>query len=250
MENGNSVLKTVKNVGVILSLFSAETPELGVTDICSITGLSRSKTHRLLSSLENIRLLKQNEETKKYSLGPKTLELAYAVQSRLTYRDIALPSMNALRDKTGETVAFHLFDGECRVCLFQAESYQQLRRSYTDLGKQHPLYLGAPGKAILSFLPRKKKEQLIASYKLSAKEENDLEQEMRDIVAKGYAVTSGEIKKEIVSIAAPLYDNQKHLVGALNVTGPRSRVGDREIKEYGALLLQTTEDLSTKLAVL
>ena len=221
---------------------------MGVTDICRLTELSRSQVHRILSSLESIGFLRQDESTKKYSLGFRVLELASILQNSISYKDLAIGFMSDLRDETGETVAFHVFDGRDRACLFQVESRCQLRRSYTDIGKKHPLHRGAPGKVILAYLPENKKEQLISEFDLSSKEKIQLKQNIEEILITGFAVSAGEIMKDIVSIAAPLHDSTKeNIIGAINITGPKSRIKKKEIDDYSRLLLRTAQKISQKL---
>lgn len=241
------VLQSIQYIDKILQLYSKDVTELGVSEISKVTKLSKSTVHRTLVSLKNIGLLKQSPTTLKYSLGYRILYLANIMQDQLSYQDIALPIMRDLRDQTNETVAFHLFDGSHRICLFQVESKHELRRTYTDIGKPLPLYPGSPGKVILANLKTHEREEFIKSFNLDAESERALREELEITYRNGYALSLGERTKGIASISAPVFDASGEVIAVINISGPDSRVTNEKLKEFKDLLISATNKITERL---
>lgn len=241
------VLQSIQHIDKILQLFSKDVTELGVSEISKATKLSKSTVHRTLVSLKNIGLLKQSQATLKYSLGYRILYLSNILQDQLNYQDIALPVMRDLRDKTNETIAFHLFDGSHRICLFQIESKHELRRTYTDIGKPLPLYPGSPGKVILANLKSHEREEFIKSFNLDSESERILREELQTTFENGYALSLSERTKGIASISAPVFDAADQVVAVINISGPDSRVTKEKLNEFIDLLIPATKKITERL---
>jgi IclR family transcriptional regulator, acetate operon repressor len=85
-------LKTVQSFDravAILDAFTAERPELGVSEIARITGLSRSTVHRLLVTLRRHEFVQQLPNGRNYALGPHLLRLAQTSYSHVNLQKAA-----------------------------------------------------------------------------------------------------------------------------------------------------------------
>src|SRR3954470_13325279 len=102
---GRPAIRTVAAVeralGVVDALDSGE--ELGTNEIARRTGLNPSTTSRLLATLAAGGLVEHLEESGRYRLGPRVVQLGNAVLARLDIREIVRPSLRALTGTTGET---------------------------------------------------------------------------------------------------------------------------------------------------
>ena len=67
----------------ILSEFAANGPVLGIADLARAVDLNRSTTHRYVATLTSLGFLQQDPDTRKYSLGPRVVDLGFAAISRL-----------------------------------------------------------------------------------------------------------------------------------------------------------------------
>lgn len=242
----HSQLKSIKNVADVLDLFSIDNPELGVSEISRKLNLGTSTVHRILNSLKNAGLVKQ-AANQKYSLGFKMLKYARIIQLQLRYQEIIIPIFRKMRDECNETMAFHLFDGSSRICLFQLESNHQLRRTYTDVGVQLPLYPGSPGKVILAYLPEQVREKHIKSFRLDEERELKLREDIENARNLGYATSIGERTEGISSLSAPVFNEDKNIAGVVNISGPSTRMGSEELEKYSPLLLRMTKEISEEL---
>jgi IclR family transcriptional regulator, acetate operon repressor len=131
----------------VLEAFTGRRSTLTLSDVAERVGLGTSTTHRLLRSLVAHGLLKRDEASKAYSLGPTCCASRQAAAGAMDLRELARPVMVRLRDAAGETVGLHLLrDARHRVVVDQVESHQALRRTYTELGEPIPLHQGRPAR--------------------------------------------------------------------------------------------------------
>jgi len=237
----------------ILDAFTVEKPELGVADIARMLGLKRSTVHRALVTLEAGGLVRQVDETQKYTLGSKLLSLAHVFQSQLSILSIALPHMRALRDRFNETVALHLLEGRQRKVVGQVESTHDLRRSYRDIGKGLPLHAGSPGKLLLAYLPPDEIDAVIAESGLlpftpaTITDRGRLLRELSEIRRRGYAVSVGEHSPGIASISCPIADGEGRVIAAINISGPAVRLTEGRLMECLPDLREATMAISKQL---
>ena len=110
---------------------------------------------------------------------------------------------------TGETVVFHVREGDVRVSLYRVESTQRIR-DHVRQGEHLPLERGAGGKVLLAFSGEKG-----AEFDRIRK-------------AKVY-VTAGSRIADLGGISAPVFGVRQELMGALTVSVPLTRFEKRDI---------------------
>ncbi|MGH3390445.1 MAG: IclR family transcriptional regulator [Actinomadura sp.] len=233
---GRSGVQAIDRAAAILRCFGPGAPELGISEIARATGLATSTTHRLLTALQHNRLIRQTAH-RRYALGPLFVQLTHIETAHTTLRGLALGPMHALRDLTDETVGLHelLPSGE-RTVLEQVESRQPLRRTYTELGEPIPLFYGAPGKAMLAFIPHAAREKSLAApiEQVTAATITDpdvLSRQLDRIREAGYALSFAERTPGIRTVAAPIFGHGDRVVGCLSLSGPETRMPRQRMEE-------------------
>jgi IclR family acetate operon transcriptional repressor len=231
-------VQSVDRAVAILRCFDARRPDLGISEIARMTGLSTSTTHRLLVAMQSNRLVRQTTD-RRYGLGPLLVQLARSGAVPTTLRDAALPFMRALRDEIDETVAVHelLPTGE-RAVVDQVESRQELRRTYTDIGVPLELPLGAPGKAILAMLRPERQDWWLARRidpvtPRTVTDPDRLRAQLVEIRGRGWAESHSERTSGIRAVAAPLFDHTGEVIGALGTSVPDVRMDDARTVRIG-----------------
>jgi IclR family acetate operon transcriptional repressor len=231
-------VQSIDRAVAILRCFDARRPELGISEIARMTGLSTSTTHRLLAAMQSNSLVRQTPG-RRYGLGPLLVQLARSGAVPTTLRDAALPFLRALRDEIDETVAVHeLLPTDERAVVDQVESHQELRRTYTDIGVPLALPHGAPGKAILAMLPPDRQKRWLsrpipAATPHTITDPDELRAQLATIRARGWAESQAERYPGIRAVAAPLFDHTGAVVGALGASVPEVRMDDRRAAELG-----------------
>lgn len=222
-------VQSIDRLARILRCFSARRPTLRITDISRETGLSTSTTHRLLSAMQRNGLVRQTAD-RRYTPGPLLVQLVRGGAASTSLRDAAFPTMTALRDAEEETVGLHaLLSGDERVVVDQVESHHPLRRTYTELGVPIPLPYGAPGKTLLAFLARDRREAVLAwpirqITPATVTNVDMLRSQLDEIRRQTFALSFAERTPGIHTVAAPIFDHTGSVMGALSLSGPEMRL--------------------------
>lgn len=188
-----------------ISLLSAWQPgdkALSVTELAARTRLYKSTVLRLLASLAHGGLLQRTDDGL-WTLGPEIARLASLYAASFSLQDVVLPEMRALVRRTGESVAFHVRQGERRLVLFRVDS-PQLLRDHVRAGDLLPLDRGAGGRVLSAYSG--------AKGRLYAQVRRD-----------GFVVMTGDRVAGLVGVSAPVWNGARELVGALTLTAPESR---------------------------
>lgn len=247
-----SGVQSIDRAVAVLRCFDARHPELGTSEIARMTGLSTSTVHRLLGAMQNNHLVRQTTD-RRYGLGPTLMQLARSGALPTELRDAAKPFMVELRDEVDETVGLHeLLGSHQRVVIDQVESHQQLRRTYTEIGVPIELVHGAPGKAILAFLPPAAQDRCLeapiaAVTEATVTDPDELRAELAVTRERGWAGSSSERTPGIRSVAAPVFDHNGAVVGSLGTSVPQIRMSDERATELGELSRDTARQVSIAL---
>ncbi len=196
-------------------------------------------------------LLSQDPGTARYRLGVTALRLGNAFLKSLDVREAALPVMQDLARRTGETVNLNIARDGYRVCIEKVDSVQAVRH-FVELGRPEPLYAGASGKVLLAFLEPAEVEAVIRRglRRLTPRTVTDpdrLRAELAEIRRRGYAASVGERVDGASAVSAPVRNGQGQVVAGLTVSGPTYRFTPARVRAFTALVLQGAAAVSAAL---
>lgn len=223
----------------ILECFTKDAREQTLMELVDRTGLSTSTVHRIVKTLERREYLFRDEDTKKYSLGPRIAYMGNLAENNSGegLRETAYKYLLELRDQVNESASLYVRDGAFRVCLERVESKQLLRRVIT-VGERLPLINGATGKVLLSGLPEEEVRQLLGEAYIKTME--DLEK----IRERGYWVSNGEREVGLAAIAAPVRGAGGGIIAAVSISGPTSRIINEELADKVRLVIECGKKIS------
>jgi IclR family transcriptional regulator, KDG regulon repressor len=243
---------TLQRAVSLLNCFTQDEPELGVREIARKVGLSSSTTGRILANLKDLGLLSQNPDTHGYLLGGKVLAWAGVYTATLDVHNRALPYMHELHHTTQETISLYVMEENDRVCVERIESPQNVR-IIARIGRRLPLYAGSAGKVFLAYLSPARRKAILDSTVFTPFTPNTfvdrplLEEEIKKIAKKGYAVSSGEWVQDASGVAAPIFDQWDEIVAVLTISGPTQRFNDENVEKYIAEVTQAAEKISSEM---
>jgi DNA-binding IclR family transcriptional regulator len=139
-------VQSVTRAMAVLDAFDRDSPTLGVGELARRTGLHVSTVSRLLATLERGGLVSRTPAGR-YALGLRLVGLAALVAPAASLREAARPTLEALRNHTGETANLLALDGRHAVYLDQVESPHPLRHAGWD-GRRIALDGTAAGAAL------------------------------------------------------------------------------------------------------
>lgn len=179
--------------GIRILEFLAESGRpLSIPEIVVGVGLHRSIVYRLLRTLEQHRLLVRDDRGL-VSPGARLAMLASSVERDI--QSAALPALRAAAEDLGATCFLVILAGEDVVTLVSVEPARTRVTVAEHPGTQHPLGIGAPGRAILMQLPD-------PQWPVTLADEHRLQ--TREVRVRGYATSFSEVIPGLRSVAVPL----------------------------------------------
>lgn len=205
----------------LLSAFRASDRSLSLTELAERTQLYKSTVLRLLASLEHARLL-QRQADGHYRLGPEVARLNAVYAASFSLEAVVMPALRALVQRTRESAAFHVRQGEQRLCLYRVDSPQPIR-DHVRAGDLLPMDRGAGARVLMAFAG--------AKGAIPARIRRD-----RVIGLENDRVPG------VAGVSAPVFDACNQLLGALTLTLPTPR--------YAATLLAPVREAARGLTEL
>jgi DNA-binding IclR family transcriptional regulator len=245
-------IQAIERAVAILNAFSTDRPELGVTELADRLGLHKSTVHRFLVNLETGGLVERNPRTARYRLGLRLFELGGLVLQQLNLWDEALPFLEGLVRDTGETGHLAVLDGGEAIYIEKVEARRALRIP-SAVGRGYPAHATNLGKVLLAYLPPEEVRAIVEERGLAAYTSNTitdlarLEAELVRIRSRGYAVDNEEYDEGLRCIGAPIQDHTGHVVAALGIGGPVTRVTPGRVGELAELVMAAAKGLSRRL---
>lgn len=248
----NKIIKTIDRSLQVLELFSLEKSEWGITEISEELNLYKSNVYNILYTLSQRGFVEKNPNNDKYKLSIKLYELGSVVLENLDIREIALPHIKKLSNKYNETVHLGVLDKDHVISIEQKESPQSLKPT-VFIGKRTPLYCTAVGKAILANFSEQRLEKYLENNKLKKYTENTitdknvLKKELKKIKEQGYSIDQNEHEEGINCVAAPIKDHNGTVTASISISGPASRINDKNINELAQEVKKSANEISEKL---
>lgn len=241
----------------VLSAFGSGRVLLGVSEIGRELGLNRSTAHRYISTLAALGYLQQDDNTKKYRLGARVIDLGFSAINSMELREIAAPHLRALSDETGYTVNMAILDDLDIVYVERCRSASSRQREIDlnlHVGARLPAYCTALGKALLAYLPPVDQAERIDRIDFVRRGPNTLTAytafvaELRRVRRLGFAINNEELAYGLRSIAAPVLSHEGSAVAAINLAVHRSMVTIEDLgANLGPVLRRTAAEISHRL---
>lgn len=205
----------------ILDVFRPQDTSLSLAEIASRTGLYKSTILRVIASLTRKGYLVQLANGE-YRLGPTLARLGQIYQQSFRLGDHVMPALERLAKETGESASFYVREGSDGICLFRVHSQQWIRDDI-QVGTLIPIPKGASGQVLAEFqTPRAGSSPLLR-------------------------MSIGALAPDSAALAVPVFGHGQQLLGALTLSGPKSRFTRSARLAMGETLLKTAEHLTFQL---
>jgi DNA-binding IclR family transcriptional regulator len=181
------------------------------------TGLPRATAHRLAVALEQHGLLRRDDEGR-FDLGPELAALGRAASERFPLAAISLPTLERLRDDTGESVQLFVREGVQRRCVVSLQSPHALRWIVPE-GVLFPLDAGSAGRVLTGHTG-----------------------------GHGWVQSVEEREAGVASVSAPVHGADGAVVAAVSISGPVERLTRQPGERFGAHVLAAAAAIATALA--
>jgi DNA-binding IclR family transcriptional regulator len=224
------LLNTIARTGTVLGLFTAETPEWGVTEVATTLGLPKSTTFDLLASLAEIGLLQQTSDDR-YRLGWQLLVIRRRLINSLGFNDRTQRTIAELAQHLNATITIGACDGRGVVCI--ANTSVSRTGPVLAEGARLPGHASALGKLLMAQLPWPKLQERIEQYGLPALTVNsvsDIDVFRKQLTCardNDLAVEHGETVLGQSCLAVGMCARERRVIAALSICTPSETMHSR-----------------------
>ncbi len=234
----------------VLELFTEDRQSLSLTEIARELRLLPGSVYPVVFTLQKFGYLERDPLTKRYRLGMKVLDRANIILSSLDMRAIAKPVLKRLaRELQANAHLAILYEDQVMYLDREEEAPASVLSSV--IGRRVPAHCTALGKVLLAYQPevaeRVIAKGLTALTPNTLTDPNKLRAELADVARRGYAVDREEFHLGTVCVAAPVRNYRGHVVAALSVSLPKSRLETTLLESVSQAVVQGAQEVSQAL---
>jgi len=245
-------VKAVARALELLSCFSTEQPEWGVTEIAEYLGIYKSAAHRFLITFEQAGFIERTPD-RRYRLGLRAIELGNIFSfSSLLIRTAEQP-LQILAEETGSIAHLIQLDGR--------ETLEQLRKSgMSEMTlSPHPVmrrqaHATSTGKVLLAYGGDEKFQRYVGSRQVLKKytlhtitSPDKLRLNLQSVIDDGYAIDDQESSMGVRCLGMPLRNCYGEVVAAISISNSIEKFSDRNLSGLLPHLFSAAKDISNNL---
>ena len=217
VRRGYTALQGVGRAMEILETI-AERP-MRASELAERLSLKWTTAYRSLTHLLENRYLRRDESTGTYSIGPRLYFLGQAYLRNHPLLDAGAQALRALAYETGATAQLNEREGFQATVLMAVEPKLEMIPK-TSPEFQFPLHAGSKGQTLLAFsepsvFEEMMRRPLVALTDKSITGSEELRTTLARIRGQGYAVTREDVQIGTGSVAAPVFEANGKLAGAV-----------------------------------
>jgi len=220
------VVQSLERGLAVIRAFNAEHPEMTLSEVARVTGLTRAAARRFLHTLVSLGYMRTDGRL--FALRPRILELGYAYLSSMSLPDVATPHLEQLVATVHESSSVSVLDGDEVVYVARVPT-RRIMTVAISVGTRFPAYATSMGRVLLAAQSAEWLSGYLASTRLrpltsrTITDPDMLLRELRRVRDQGWALVDQELEEGLRSVAAPLRNAQGTVVAAINVSAPVQR---------------------------
>jgi DNA-binding IclR family transcriptional regulator len=240
----------------VIDLLASNDRDLSFSEIMNSLNIPRPSLARILGILTERGLINKMGERGLYRLGTQLLYLGSRLESKLKLRSVAWSYMEELALKTGKTIELSTLDRDQLILIDQIEGNEGVRL-FSRIGSAYPYFHAiAAGKIYLAHMEQEKRKQVlrkigipvVTKYTISDMEQ--LEMELSDILANGYAFEDQELREGVRRVVAPIYDSHGKLAGCIGIASPIFSFAYENREYLARMVKEAAERISSDMGAL
>jgi IclR family transcriptional regulator, pca regulon regulatory protein len=234
-------LSTLERGLSVLRAFNQNRPEMQLSEVAVATGLNPAVARRCLNTLVQLGYVAQHG--RRFLLRPEVLVFGSAFLASMNIEQVAGPHLQAVRDETGDSSSMAVLSGHDILYLAHVSTNRRIRLG-ASVGTRFPAYATSLGKVLLAYQSEAAIEEYLAAAELERLTEHtitspvQLRHRLREIRFRGYDSAQDELDYGIVSIAVPVFANDRHIAAAINCSTSTTRISRELLVETRLPLLQ------------
>lgn len=223
---------------------------MSLNEIADQLDLAKSTAYNYIGTLEAMGYVIKQDET--YRLGLRFLTHGMAAKYSIHVSEIVQQSLATLAREISQP-AWWIVEEFGRGIFLEKAGVGNGDESYGTVGKRSYLHTHAPGKAILSRLPRDEVRKIVDYHGLpmytteTTTDEATLMRELETIRSQGFAVSVGEAALAVRSVGVAFEDpdGRHHSIGVFGYTHDFG--GENRDDDIPSRLTEIVDDITTAL---
>jgi IclR family pca regulon transcriptional regulator len=247
-DSGPDFVESIARGLDVIRAFGPRQPVMTLAAVAAAAGLPRPTARRILLTLEELGYVRAAAGG--FELTPRVLDLGMSYVLSRGLWEIARPHMEQLVARTHESSSVAQLDGSDIVYVARVAVPKIVTLAVT-IGTRFPAMATSLGKILLAALPPGEAERVLAEPTrsgITARWQPGADERaaaLREVRARGWALTDEQLAPGIRSVAAPLRDGEGRVIAALNVTVHAAETPIEVLTgEYLPLLLQAAGAIS------
>lgn len=221
----------------IITTFNEDKKTQTLAQLSETLNLPRATVLRLCSTLIKYDFLRQDSETKRYSLGLRLFELGSVVFNSLSLQQVASPFIGTLHRKLSNTIFLGILDNDEVLYIDKREDPQNAISFTSKVGTRRPPYWGMLGPLLMAYLPDDEVRRLLLKFPLKATAKKSITNKddflawLHHIRKDGYVIDIETALEGIGGVAAPIRDFTGQVVAGIGIAFIASSVNSKELKK-------------------
>ena len=231
----------------------AQEPEgLSNAEISRKLEIPKSSASYLLRTLETQGYLNRDASSGKYRVGLKILSLSRGALSGIDVREVALPIMRHLVEKTGLTCHLAILDGPEAVYIEKVEPPGFIRMD-TWVGRRMRVHATSVGKALVAYIAQEQLEKMVATLAMERRTPKTITtmprllKELEKVRTQGYAVDDEENNLGARCVGAPVFNQQGMIEASVGLSGTTNQVNAQTMPRILEALKDAARHVSMQL---
>lgn len=202
---------------------------LGVVRIAELAGMEKSQVSRTLRTLEACGLLNRDLDTLQYRLSWQLFSLAARAGDHQLV-EAAPRILEQVVNQLQEAAYVSVLHGN-EVLTIAAKNGVRIVQATVMVGQVSPAYCSSAGRVLLMDHSPEQIQTLFHDVELvrhaprSPRSVEDMIKRIKKARLDGVAVVDEEYEAALTGVAAPIRDARGRIIAALNVSGPKFRLG-------------------------
>ncbi|MBT5266553.1 MAG: helix-turn-helix domain-containing protein [Rhodospirillaceae bacterium] len=243
-------IQSVTRALSVLNALAEDDGGMTLTEISRTVILPPSTVHRLLTTLQQERYVRFDNERGVWQIGVQCFTVGNAFVRTRDLVSMSRPYMRRLMEESGETVNLAVRDGDAMVYLSQVEC-REMMRAFAKPGARVPIVGSAVGKALLARLPRQEVGRVLREIPPSQRTRKTIDAEPRmrneleQVRKQQFAVDDEEHSAGLRCVAAAVFDQNAEPLGAISISGPTARITNERLSALGTMVCTVSREATT-----
>jgi len=223
----------------ILQMFTAARRNLSMAEMAERLGVSVSAIYRIVHTLCEMGYLRKLGKNN-YELGPQVVSDGFGYLTSRDLVDVALPHLNALRDRTSLSCHLSIREQTDSLYLYRAFAAQRLSVNI-PIGTRIPCHCTAMGRMLLSGLNDSQLDNLYQHVRLddypppAPRTLPELRAMLDQDRERGWVLHRSDYS---TAIACAVHDHRGAVTAAINLSGPDAVMDDETARSHYRQALQ------------